>query len=97
MKIGHIENKPAVPAGAERPAAKTGTASPQLAPQQEASAQVELSSTASLLSEDTADFDAEKVARIAGAIREGRFQVNAEVIADKLITNASELLGRPSH
>ena len=94
MKIGHLENKAAVqPVSAERPAAKTGGA----APQHEASAQVELSPAASLLSEDSAEFDADKVARIATAIREGRFTVNAEVIADKLITNASELIGRSSH
>ena len=35
-----------------------------------------------------------KVERIAQAIRDGKFSINAEVIADKLITNAEELLGR---
>ena len=40
------------------------------------------------------DFDAEKVQRIAQAIREGRFTVNPEAIADKMIANAQELLGR---
>lgn len=100
MKIGQLDNKAAAiqPVGTERPAApKPGVTQQQL--QQEASAQVELSPAAtSLLSEDSADFDAEKVARIASAIREGRFQVNAEVIADKLIANAGELMGvRASH
>jgi negative regulator of flagellin synthesis FlgM len=33
------------------------------------------------------------VQRIARATREGRFNVNAEAIADKLIANAQELLG----
>jgi negative regulator of flagellin synthesis FlgM len=41
-------------------------------------------------------FDAAKVERLAQAIRDGKFEVNAEVIADKLITNAQELLARNS-
>lgn len=44
-----------------------------------------------------ADFDQAKVERIAQAIRDGRFQVNAEVIADKLIANAQELLPKAQH
>jgi negative regulator of flagellin synthesis FlgM len=39
-------------------------------------------------------FDAAKVERIAQAIRDGKFTVNPEAIADKLIVNAEELLGR---
>ena len=42
------------------------------------------------------DFDAGKVAEIKAAIREGRFQVNAEVVAGKLLASANELLG-PRH
>jgi negative regulator of flagellin synthesis FlgM len=90
MKIRQLE-KPPLPATGER---STAAARPEAAPQ-EASAQVELSATALLASEG--DFDAEKVSRIAQAISEGKFTVNAEVIADKLIANAGELLGRASH
>jgi negative regulator of flagellin synthesis FlgM len=93
MKIGQLDNKPLTTTqSAERKAAdaKAGGATP------EPSAKVELSSAASLLSgsEVQADFDAEKVERIAQAIRDGKFQVNPEAIADKLIANAAELLGR---
>ena len=42
------------------------------------------------------NFDASKVAEIKAAIREGRFQVNAEVVAGKLLASANELLG-PRH
>lgn len=92
MKIGSIEAKPVAPApGGERktPAAPAGTAA-------EPSAQVELSSAATLIAKtaDDGTFDARKVERIAAAIRDGKFQVNPEAIADKLIVNAEELLGR---
>ncbi|MCK6431783.1 MAG: flagellar biosynthesis anti-sigma factor FlgM [Burkholderiaceae bacterium] len=96
MKIGQIENKAATsPAVAERkqPPETTKTASPATT---EASAQVELSSGA--LGVDGVDpvFDAEKVQRISDAIREGRFEINAEAIADKLIANAHDLLSPQS-
>jgi negative regulator of flagellin synthesis FlgM len=39
-------------------------------------------------------FNAAKVERIAQAIRDGSFSVNAGAIADQLIANAQELLDR---
>ena len=60
------------------------------------SAKVELSSSAASLmaGASTADFDAEKVSRISQAIADGSYKINAEVIADKLIANAQEVLGK---
>jgi negative regulator of flagellin synthesis FlgM len=92
MKIGPLDNKPVVaPAAAERKGAATPAA-----PAAEASAKVELSSAATLIAGAASDptFDAAKVERIAQAIRDGKFSVNPEAIADKLIINAQELLGR---
>jgi negative regulator of flagellin synthesis FlgM len=62
----------------------------------DASATVALSSAAStLLSTGSAgEFDADKVARIAGQIADGSFKVNPHAIADKLIANAQELLSK---
>jgi negative regulator of flagellin synthesis FlgM len=90
MKIGHLENKAITPAVSERRAggsATTGAAEP--------SAKVALSSAATQLAADPNEgvFDTEKVKRISDAIRDGKFEVNAEAIADKLISNAQELLG----
>lgn len=99
MKIGSFEPKPiSTTPGAERKAgaATQAAARPGEAGGAEASAQVALSPAASLLvrSGEDSTFDTAKVERIAAAIREGRYQINAEAIADKLIVNAEELLGR---
>lgn len=107
MKIGNPADKfgpvaPTAPQAAAAETAKTGkAASATVAPVgvgADASATVALSSTAStLLSGGTnADFDADKVARIADAIAGGTFTVNADAIADKLIANAQELLTKAS-
>jgi len=105
MKIGQIQNTAATAAVAnnDRKAVdgqkkNAATASSATA---ESSTQVELSATASAMSSDGTDptFDSAKVERIAQAIRDGKFTVNHQAIADKLISNAQELLGRagPSH
>lgn len=99
MKIGSPEHQAAVsslssdrtPAGSAKKAAGSAAASQD-------SATVALSSTAAELRNTPTDasFDAAKVERIAQAIRDGKFQVNPEKIADKLIANAQELLNRSS-
>lgn len=93
MKIGPLDSKPPVsPSSAERKPAPD----PAIPRAPEPSAKVALSPAASALSLATGDaaFDTAKVERIAQAIRDGKFTVNAEAIADKLIINAEELLGR---
>lgn len=93
MKIGHIDTKPVgtAPATDRKSAASTAKASSV-----PSSTEVALSAAATGLGEAGTDptFDSAKVERIAGAIRDGKFTVNAEAIADKLIINAEELLGR---
>ena len=95
MKIGHLENTSVTPAVGER---KSGpVAAPVVADAKpaQASATVALSTTATQLAAGGTEgvFDAQKVQRISDAIRDGKFQVNPEAIADKLISNAQELLG----
>jgi len=100
MKIGSFDshNKPPAPAGGNPPTTTAGApASAAAAP--DASTKVELSPAASLhVNEGNADFDAQKVDRIAQAIRAGNFKVNAEAIASRLIAHTQELLsGRRRH
>lgn len=101
MKIGPFESKPVLPvtpagerkAGTGAPVSGAGGAD---AAAGAASAQVAISPAASLLAKvaDDPTFDTAKVERIAAAIREGKYQINAEAIAERLIVNAEELLGR---
>lgn len=94
MKIGHLDFPSArITATGERPVARSSSSSPASAG---SSTQVALSSTASaLLGGEDNSFDAAKVERIAQAIRDGSFRINAGAIADKLIDNAQEILARP--
>lgn len=99
MKIGHLENKAAASTTAtERKSSGTsGSSSTTKGSSAEPSAKVELSASAALGSEATDPvFDTEKVKRISDAIRDGKFEVNAEAVADKLIANAQELLSPKS-
>jgi negative regulator of flagellin synthesis FlgM len=103
MKIGPIDTQPAnaplerkTAVASNMPAPAPGAATPAK-PVAEASAQVALSASAKLLATADAEagsFDGAKVERISQAIRDGKFTVNAEAIADKLIVNAEELLGK---
>ena len=100
MKIGTIQSTAATSAvDNDRRTAKkdTSTASSAArASSDDSSTQVALSPEATLLANASADpsFDAEKVQRIAQAIRDGKFSVNPGAIADKLISNSQELLAR---
>ena len=104
MKIGPLDSKPPGPVATERKAGPAPTSSPPVP-----STEVALSPAATSLANAAnaanaahvgkgmppdSPFDSAKVDRIAGAIRDGKFTVNAEAIADKLIINAQELLGR---
>jgi negative regulator of flagellin synthesis FlgM len=99
MKIGHPVDKAAPQATSPGRTAQADTGKAQGTDAvAEASAKVEISSEASSLLSGTqgssADFDAEKVARISKAIEDGSFKVNHGAIADKLIANAQEVLGK---
>ncbi|MES2877254.1 MAG: flagellar biosynthesis anti-sigma factor FlgM [Pseudomonadota bacterium] len=46
---------------------------------------------------DTADVDMAKVNSMRAAIQKGTYVVNADAIADKLLSNAQEMLDRPGN
>lgn len=93
MKVGPLQNHATVSpsAGERRPVNGRDNGLAQAEP----SAKVELSDTVSSLNDSQGDgvFDAAKVERISQAIADGKFKINPEAIADKLIQNAQELLG----
>ena len=100
MKVGNTAEIPAAlasthPAAAPHEAAKAA-ASSAIPSSADASATLELSGAASTLlaGGTSAEFDAEKVARISKAIEDGSYRIDAGVIADKLIGNAQELLAK---
>lgn len=102
MKIGQAADKTGVAplkgnaAATNAESAKPGAPTAAAPQEADASAKVKLSSTASTMLDgaSSAEFDADKVARIAQAIADGSFKINADVIADKLISNAQEALGK---
>ena len=107
MKIGNPNDKPVAAPAPVAPgrASTTGAGKTQTAATQEAaseaSAQVALSSAATELMSGTeavsGDFDTQKVSRIAQAISDGKYEINAGAIADKLLANAREILGQAQH
>ena len=98
MKIGNPDSNKATvgPIGNDRGTDDGTKAKPRSgeAGAGEPSATVDLSVSAAALAAAGSEFDADKVDRIAQAIRDGRYKINAEAIADKLIANAKEVLGR---
>ena len=104
MKIGTITSTVATTAiDNDRRTAReqSTTSSTSTVLDDDSSTQVELSPEATMLSQASEDptFDHAKVERIANAIRNGSFSINPGAIADKLLSNAQEVLGRsrPQH
>ncbi len=102
IKIGSTYNVPPLTdavtpghAGAARGASTTQAGVPAGASEDKATLSAAGAQISALAG--SADFDQAKVDAIRQAIREGRFSVNAEAIADRLIYEASALLGPRTH
>lgn len=102
MKIGQPADKAALAPTTTTTRNANGEGTKSVGPAgSEASAKVVLSEAASALMSSTApataDFDADKVARIGRAVADGSYVVNHGAIADKLIANTQELLRKHAH
>lgn len=102
LPAAKLAAKPGSTIGKSGPSVSTEPVKPQpsaaIPAKADASAKIELSSTAATLlsASGTPEFDAAKVAAISKAIDEGSYKVNPEAIADKLLANAQELLSKTS-
>ncbi|MEO8297950.1 MAG: flagellar biosynthesis anti-sigma factor FlgM [Burkholderiales bacterium] len=98
MKIGNTAATAGIaPVGTAATGGREGTGKAGNAAASESeSSTVKLSSAASALFEGSVDgsFDADKVSRIKQSISDGTYKIDAGAIADKLIANAQELLGK---
>ena len=104
MKIGTITSTvatTAIDSDRRTSTQQSSSTSVSMPLEDDSSTQVELSPEATMLSHASQDpsFDQAKVERIAQAIRDGSFSINPGAIADKLLANAQEVLGRsqPQH
>lgn len=95
MKIGPSTTPAITPA--TDPALRSAGPAAAVAPAARARAtdQVDLSAAGAQIGalDGTPDFDSAKVDAIRQAIRDGKFNVNAGAIADRLIADATSLLG----
>lgn len=99
MKIGHCASTPATTPVHTGPFPTRAADTPHdisvpCPPDDSPSTTVEVSDTATVLLDRAGDaFDADKVERIRQSIADGSYQVNADAIADRLLSNAHDLLG----
>ena len=90
-----IENSIKPSAGTKISEARTSSSVKSAQPAQTGgAASVQLSETSAKLqsSNDAAVFDVARVSQIKQAISDGKFQINASAIADRLISSARELV-----
>ena len=90
MKInGSTDSVPLEKAGG-KPTSRTATPA-----EQSSAPAVQLSGTSSqLATSDAGAFDATRVENLKQAIRDGRFEVDSGLVADKLIASVHELFGK---
>jgi negative regulator of flagellin synthesis FlgM len=101
MNVNNLSDKPisTVSAGTAKPAEKTASSSASNSQAEvSASVSVQLSDVTQTMTKGVARtatdvFNAEKVQAIRTAIENGSFSVNAEAIADKMLSNARDMLG----
>lgn len=98
MKIGQTPDIPVALTSTGTQVAAQGSATPQVkkASNSTTGTSVSVSSLAQTLGSDSTDgdIDMDKVKAVRSAIDNGTYKVNAGAIADKLLSNAQEVLQR---
>ena len=98
MKIGNKPELPQAAAAKQNPKSATTVAAEESTkglPERAAGVPVSFSSSARALDSQNrtnTDFDADRVKAMREAISNGSFRINADAIADKLLSNAEEFL-----
>lgn len=92
MKIDSLKSLEIGPSG--KPTAKP-VAKAEQATEGRSVSDVRLSAASAALTAQDPAVDMARVQEIRQAIAEGRFEINAAAIADRLISTARELLGNP--
>lgn len=98
MKIGNKPELPQAAAAKQAPKSATTVAAEESTkglPERAAGVPVSFSSSARALDSQNrtnTDFDADRVKAMREAISNGSFRINADTIADKLLSNAEEFL-----
>jgi negative regulator of flagellin synthesis FlgM len=99
MKINHINESTQASVGATKSnGARAGSKMPETS--SAGSEKLSISDLSTRLNDletrlsGTKEFDAAKVEAIKQAIREGRFTVNADAVADRLLDSVKQMLGK---
>ena len=94
MKVNGSQDSVRLDMTTGKPAAKSSVGA---ATETTDAAKVSLSGSSATLGAGAAspEFDASRVAELKQAIRDGRFEVDSGVVADKLIANVNDLFGKP--
>lgn len=99
MKVNHLPEMPVstASAGPTKPADKAAAPNVGSTPESGTSVSVKLSAVTQTMTNGVARsgtdvFNAEKVQAMRTAIENGSFSVNAEAIADKMLSNARDML-----
>jgi negative regulator of flagellin synthesis FlgM len=93
MKINGSTDPTRLDVGTGKPAAKATTTSSTERTGNTSSVRLTEGLTALSSGDNSAEFDAGRVQQIKESIRDGSFEVDSGVVADKLIANVNDLFG----
>lgn len=93
MKINGSADPTRIDVGTGKPSTKPGSATSTATAGTAASVRLSEGLASLSANESNAEFDAGRVEQIKQSIRDGSFEVDSGVVADKLIANVNDLFG----